>query len=41
MLLVEGNAYMGRELDGASDVVVILDLFNLIISCCVDNALEK
>jgi hypothetical protein len=32
---------MGRELDGASDVVVILDLFKLIISCCVDNALEK
>lgn len=32
---------MARALDGVRDVVVILVLFKLTISCYVDNALEK
>jgi hypothetical protein len=32
---------MERALDGARDVVVILVLFKLTISCYADNALEK
>jgi hypothetical protein len=41
MSLVENNVYMERVHDGARDVDAIRGLFRLIISCFVDNVLEK
>jgi len=41
MSLGENSVFMERVPDGARDVVAIQVLFRLIISCSVDNVLEK
>lgn len=41
MSQVENNGFMEKVHGGASDVDAIRVLFRLIISCSVDNVLEK